>query len=407
MIVPAHTTPPARSRQGESGRRRRLSVLGATGSIGRSTLDVIASLGGRERFEIAALTAHSSVDALAQAAIACGAERAVIADETCYASLKSALSGSGVEAACGADAAAEAAGDADWVMAAVVGAAGLPGAIAAARSGADLALANKEALVCAGELMLEAVARGGGALLPVDSEHNALFQCLEKDQSAAVERLILTASGGPFRGWSRERMAAATPEQALNHPNWSMGAKISVDSATMANKGLEIIEAARLFSFPGERIDVVVHPQSVVHSLVAYSDGSVLAQLGAPDMRTPIAYALGWPERVPAPVERLDLTKLARLDFEAPDEQRFPALRLARQALAAGGAAPIVYNAANEVAVAAFLRKRIGFLAIAETIERCLATSDLSPPADLEGVFAADAEARSLAERLTPMGPEN
>ena len=361
---------------------------------------MIQSLGGAERFEIAALTARSSADLLAEQAIALGAERAVVADEAAYGALKAALAGSGVEAAAGEAAAAEAAADSDWVMAAVVGAAGLPSVLTAARSGADLALANKEALVCAGDLMLEAMAEGGGALLPVDSEHNAIFQCLERHQSHAVERLILTASGGPFREWSLERMAAATPRQALKHPNWSMGAKISIDSATMANKGLEVIEAARLFEMTGDRIEVVVHPQSIVHSLVGYADGSVLAQLGSPDMRTPIAYALGWPDRVPAPVERLDLPALSRLDFSAPDETRFPALRLAREALAEGGAAPLVFNAANEVAVAAYLAERIGFLEIAGTVERCLSASKIAPPRDLDAVFAADREARALAEGL-------
>lgn len=400
----ATSTPPQRAAPASAPRRRRLTVLGATGSVGRNTLDVIRSLGGRERYQINALTAHSNARALAEAAIEFGAERAVVADPEAFGALKEALAGSGVEAAAGEAAAAEAAGDADWVMAAVVGAAGLAGALTAARSGADLALANKEALVCAGDLLLEAMADGGGVLLPVDSEHNALFQCLEKDQAAAVERLVLTASGGPFLDWSLERMAGATPEQAVNHPNWSMGAKISVDSATMANKGLEVIEAARLFSMPEDRIEVVVHPQSVVHSMVAYTDGSVLAQLGAPDMRTPIAYALGYPDRVPAPVERLDLTEWARLDFMAPDAARFPALRLAREALAAGGAAPLVFNAANEVAVDAFLHGRIRFLQIAECVEKCLEAARIAPPVDLEAVFEADRSARALADRVLAAG---
>ncbi|MEL6977289.1 MAG: 1-deoxy-D-xylulose-5-phosphate reductoisomerase [Pseudomonadota bacterium] len=375
-------------------------MLGATGSIGRSTIDVVRSHGGAERYEVTALTAHSNAEALAEAARTLRAARAVVADEAAYPALKAALAGSGVEAAAGAAAAAEAAVGAEWVMAAVVGAAGLPSVLAAARSGADLALANKEALVCAGDLMLEAMAEGGGALLPVDSEHNAIFQCLEQDQTQAVERLILTASGGPFRDWPLERMAAARPEEALRHPNWSMGAKISIDSATMANKGLELIEAARLFRMGPERLEVVVHPQSVVHSLVGYADGSVLAQLGAPDMRTPIAYALGWPRRVASPAPRLDLAAIGRLDFEAPDERRFPALRLAREALSAGGAAPLVFNAANEVAVAAFLAGAVSFLQIAEIIERSLEASDLTAPSDLAAVFSADEAARAAAKGL-------
>ncbi|MEM9726013.1 MAG: 1-deoxy-D-xylulose-5-phosphate reductoisomerase [Pseudomonadota bacterium] len=372
-------------------------MLGATGSIGVNTVDVITALGGQERFVIAGLTAQRNAARLAAQAIALGAERAVVADEAAYPELKAALAGSGVEAAAGEAAAAEVAGDAQWVMAAVVGAAGLPSVLRAAESGADLALANKEALVCAGDLLLDAMAAGGGSLLPVDSEHNAIFQCLERDQSHAVERLILTASGGPFREWSLERMRAATPDQALKHPNWSMGAKISIDSASMANKGLEVIEAARLFGMSGEAIEVVVHPQSVVHSAVGYADGSVLAQLGAPDMRTPIAYALGWPERVPAPVERLDLPTLARLDFHAPDLERFPALRLAKEALAAGGAAPLIFNAANEVAVEAYLARKIGFLDIAATIEAALEAAEIPPPAALSDVFIADQAARRVA----------
>lgn len=388
-----------RSEPRPAGARRRLAILGATGSIGRSTVDVIAAQGGAERFEITALTAQSNAALLAEQAIALKARLAVVADERAYPALKQALGGTGVAAAAGAKAAEEAAAEgADWVMAAVAGAAGLPSVLAAARSGADLALANKEALVCAGSLLLEALEDAGGALLPVDSEHNAIFQCLDRAQAHAVERLILTASGGPFRDWPRARMAAVRPEQALRHPNWSMGPKITIDSATMANKGLEVIEAARLFQTPSSRIEVLIHPQSVVHSLVGYADGSVLAQLGQPDMRTPIAYALGWPRRIAAPVAPLDLAAIARLDFEAPDETRFPMLRLAREALETGGSAPALFNAANEVAVAAFLAGGIGFLDIAETVERAMAAATVEPLRDLEAVFAADRLGRVRAE---------
>lgn len=381
------------------GARRRLSILGSTGSVGRSTVDVIESLGGAETFDVEALVAGRNVELLAEQARRLRARVAVVADPQGYAPLQQALAGAGVEAAAGAAAATEAAGLAvDWVMAAIVGAAGIAPTLAAARSGATIALANKETLVSAAEPFLAAMAEGGGALLPVDSEHSAIFQVLDQRAPEAVERIILTASGGPFREWSAERIAAARPEDALRHPNWSMGAKISVDSATMMNKGLEVIEAARLFPVAAERIEVLVHPQSVIHSMVAYVDGSVLAQLGAPDMRTPIAYALGWPARVPAPVERLDLARLGRLDFEPPDPERFPALRLAREALEAGGAAPAVLNAANEAAVSAFLGRRIGFSDIVRLVERVLARATPETAADLESVLAADAAARRLAE---------
>ena len=378
--------------------RRRISILGATGSIGRSTLDVLAASGGRERFDVAALTAHSNAEALAAAAKKCGAQLAAVSDPAAYPALKAALAGSGVEAAAGPEAVRAAAEiEADWVMSAIVGAAGLEPSLAAARSGATVALANKETLVCAGELFLAEMARGGGTLLPVDSEHNAIFQVFETERAAAVEKLIVTASGGPFREWSRERMAAATREQALAHPNWSMGVKISIDSATMFNKALEVIEAAQLFPVTPDQIEVLVHPQSIVHSMVAYVDGSVLAQLGAPDMRTPIAYALGWPDRIPSPSPRLDLAAIGRLEFEAPDLDRFPALRLAREALAAGGAAPTVLNAANEVAVAAFLEGRLGFLQIAAVVEAAMAKVAAPSPASLSDVWAVDAAARGAA----------
>jgi 1-deoxy-D-xylulose-5-phosphate reductoisomerase len=325
----------------------------------------------------------------------------VIGDEARFGALKEALAGSGIELAAGPAALVEAAQrPAEWLMAAIVGAAGLEPTLAALRRGAIVALANKECLVCAGELMMEEVNRNGATLLPVDSEHNAIFQVFDFARRDAVERIILTASGGPFRTLDRAVMAHVTPAQAVAHPNWNMGAKISVDSATMMNKGLELIEAHHLFDLPAENIEVLIHPQSVVHSLVAYVDGSVLAQLGTPDMRTPIAYTLGWPERMPAPAERLDLAALGQLSFEPPDLERFPALRLARQALQSGGTAPTILNAANEVAVAGFLGGEVGFLEIAGIVEETLATMPLDKPASLDAVFAVDSEARRVAEEL-------
>jgi 1-deoxy-D-xylulose-5-phosphate reductoisomerase len=381
----------------------RVSVLGATGSVGDSTLDVIQTRApGAPEFEVVALTANTNVEALARAAIDARAELAVIANETLYRELKSMLAGSGVEAAAGSEALVEAASrPADRVVAAIVGIAGLPSTLAAVRQGTTVALANKESLVCAGLLLREEARRSGARLLPIDSEHNAIFQVLDRPQR--VEKLILTASGGPFRSSSMSEMAAVTPEQACAHPNWSMGAKISVDSATMMNKGLELIEAAYLFEIPEPRIEVVIHPQSIVHSLVAYDDGSVLAQLGLPDMRTPISYALAWPDRMPLPgVERLDLAKIGRLDFLPPDPQRFPALKAARAAVSAGGGAPIVLNGANEVAVAAFLQRRIGFLTIAQVAGEVLddflknRTAAIAPES-FDAVFEIDRLSRELA----------
>ena len=351
-----------------------------------------------DAFQVEALTAHSRVAALVEQACRLRPRLAVIADPIHYRALKDALAGTGVEAAAGPAAVVEAASrPADRVMAAIVGAAGLEPTLAAVRRGAIVALANKECLVCAGALMMAEVERGGATLLPVDSEHSAIFQVFESRQRAAVDRIILTASGGPFRSASRETMAAATPAQAVAHPNWDMGAKISVDSATMMNKGLELIEAHHLFAMPEARIDILVHPQSVVHSLVAYVDGSVLAQLGSPDMRTPIAYALAWPHRMPAPAPRLELAQIASLTFELPDIEKFPALGLARRALQIGGAAPTILNAANEVAVPAFLAGGLGFLDIVPVVEATL--GKLSPPAPtgIDDVRAIDAEARRLA----------
>ncbi len=350
---------------------RSITILGSTGSVGQSTADLIDH--DPDSYRVEALVAGNSVEALADQARRLRTRLAVVANPQRYRALKDALSGTAIEVAAGSEAVVDAASrPADWVMAAVVGFAGLESTLVAARRGAMVALANKEALVCAGRLLMDAIEQSGGVLLPVDSEHNAIFQVFEPGQRHAVDRLVLTASGGPFRDWSLAEMAAATPEQALAHPNWDMGAKISIDSATMMNKGLEFIEANLLFGLPPEQIEIVVHRQSVIHSMVAYRDGSVLAQLGTPDMRVPISHTLGWPARIDGPAARLDFTSLAPLTFERPDSSRFPSLRLAREALSLGGFAPIVLNAANEVAVAAFLARRIGFLDIARIVEDVL-----------------------------------
>jgi len=378
---------------------RTVTIFGATGSVGRSTLDLI----GRDpnAYEVLALTACRDVDGLAAAAIAHRARRAVIADESRYNALKQALSGHAIEVAAGPDALVDAAEmGADWTMAAIVGGAGLASTLAAVRKGRTVALANKEALVSAGELMMAAVAESGATLLPVDSEHNAVFQCLASGDLDSVVKITLTASGGPFRTFTREAMRAVTPAQALKHPNWSMGRKISIDSATMMNKGLELIEAWHLFPVGLERLAILVHPQSVVHSMVEYRDRSTIAQLGCPDMRVPIANALAWPARMETPCQSLDLATVGRLDFEAPDEQRFPVLRLAREAIVEGGSAPAVLNAANEVAVAAFLDERIGFLDIGRIVEDVLARSNLAPATSMADIDVIDQSARRLAERL-------
>ncbi|MDP6066996.1 MAG: 1-deoxy-D-xylulose-5-phosphate reductoisomerase [Alphaproteobacteria bacterium] len=396
MILPQEKT---HERSAALPAPRRISILGSTGSVGCNTIDLIERQ--PERYKIEALTANRNVALLAEQARRLRPRLAVIGDEARFGALKEALAGSGIELAAGPAALVEAAQrPAEWLMAAIVGAAGLEPTLAALRRGAIVALANKECLVCAGELMMEEVNRNGATLLPVDSEHNAIFQVFDFARRDAVERIILTASGGPFRTLDRAVMAHVTPAQAVAHPNWNMGAKISVDSATMMNKGLELIEAHHLFDLPAENIEVLIHPQSVVHSLVAYVDGSVLAQLGTPDMRTPIAYTLGWPERMPAPAERLDLAALGQLSFEPPDLERFPALRLARLALQSGGAAPTILNAANEVAVAGFLGGEVGFLEIAGIVEETLATMPLDKPASLDAVFAVDSEARRVAEEL-------
>ncbi|ASY58350.1 MULTISPECIES: 1-deoxy-D-xylulose-5-phosphate reductoisomerase [Sinorhizobium] len=386
---------------GEEGKRR-LTVLGSTGSIGTNTLDVVERLGGRDRFEIAALTGNGNIPLLAEQARRMGAELAVTADEHRYNELKDALAGSGIEVAAGRSGLVEAAErDSGWLMAAIVGNAGLAPTLAAARRGADIALANKECLVSAGSLFIEAVSKGGGRLLPVDSEHNAIFQVLENDQRHAVERVVLTASGGPFRTKTLEEMRHVTADIARAHPNWSMGLKISIDSASMFNKALEMIEARHLFRLRPDQIEVIVHPQSIVHSMVGYSDGSVLAQLGCPDMRTAIGYALSYPKRCDLPIERLDFAKLARLDFEAPDEARFPALRLARRAMEAGGIQGAVLNGAKETALEAFIKGRIGFLAMAEIVEKVMdRLSDLPAAMTMDDVFAADEKARHAAAGL-------
>jgi 1-deoxy-D-xylulose-5-phosphate reductoisomerase len=376
---------------------KRMSILGATGSVGRNTVDLIGRVPGD--YAVEALTANRDAARLAEQAKTLGANFAAVADPAAYADLKAALAGTGIEAAAGPGAVVEAAQrPAEWVMAAIVGAAGLAPTLAAIRRGAVIGLANKETLVCAGALVTAEAAKSKATLIPVDSEHSAIFQVFEPARIERVARIVLTASGGPFRTWPLAKMRAATPAQAVAHPNWSMGTKISVDSATMMNKGLETIEAFHLFPVGADRIDVIVHPQSVVHSMVEYVDGSVLAQLGTPDMRTPIAVALAWPDRMAAPVPRLDLTKNASLTFEAPDFERFPALRLAREALQDGGAAPTLLNAANEVAVAAFLAGRIGFLDIVRCVEAVLAQGRTAPPADLDAVGELDAAGRRAAE---------
>ncbi len=379
---------------------RTITLLGATGSIGASTLDLVRR--DPSAWDVVALTANCQAAELAKLAREFGAKLAVVADETCLADLRAALAGSGIEAAAGAQALVEAASrPADIVVAAIVGCAGLAPTMAAIEQGRVVALANKEALVSAGGVMTAAVRRCGTVLLPVDSEHNAIFQCLAGNDLADVRSITLTASGGPFRDWSADRLAAATPAEAVKHPNWSMGAKISVDSATMFNKGLELIEAYHLFPVGLNKLRIIVHPQSVVHSMVEYRDGSTLAQLGPSDMRVPIASALAWPRRMDTPMPPLDLAAIGELTFRAPDEQRFPATRLAREAAEAGGAAPAVLNAANEVAVAAFLAGQIGFTRIAAEVANVLDTYAAPAPASLSDVLAIDTEARLRARELT------
>ncbi|MGJ3258780.1 MAG: 1-deoxy-D-xylulose-5-phosphate reductoisomerase [Rhodospirillales bacterium] len=375
---------------------RTVTVLGSTGSVGCNTIDLIRR--SPDRFQVDTLSGHSNVTLLAQQAIEVGASMAVVADESLYNDLKSALSGSGIEAAAGRNALIEAAmRPTDWVMAAIVGAAGLAPTLEAVRRGAIVGLANKECLVSAGEFFCREVAGANARLIPVDSEHSAIYQVFDFERPERVEKIVLTASGGPFRERALDSLTEVTPAEAVAHPNWSMGAKISVDSATMMNKGLELIEAYHLFPVSGDQIDILVHPQSVIHSMVEYVDASVLAQLGTPDMRTPIAFALAWPDRMDAPSPRLRLEDIQTLTFEAPDPKRFPALRLAREALNIGGSAPTVLNAANEVAVNAFLQGKLGFLEIAQVVERTMDRMPRQHLTSLDDVIAIDEEARHLA----------
>lgn len=389
-----------------SGNRRRITVLGSTGSVGVNTLDLVDFARKRGEAEVAveALTANSNVALLAEQARKFRPRFVAIGDASKGQELKSALSGEGIEIGAGPEAIEDAgARDADWVMAAIVGAAGLKPTLNAAKRGAAIALANKECLVCAGDVVMDAIRKSGGVLLPVDSEHNAIFQVFDFERPQRVSRLILTASGGPFRTWSKAEMAAATPQQAVAHPNWSMGAKISVDSATMMNKGLELIEASHIFPVPHEKIEILVHPQSVIHSMVEYVDGSVLAQLGTPDMRIPIASTFAWPDRTPTPSARLDFAAVRQLTFEAPDLARFPSLRLAREAVLRGGVYPAALNAANEAAVAAFLAGGLKFLDIAGVTDQVLnefgRRNGPAKLSSLEEAVAADEEARRMAER--------
>lgn len=376
--------------------KKRVAILGSTGSVGTQTIDLIQR--SPERYEVVALTANRNVALLVEQARALRPEIVVIADESQYQALKSALADTNIAVAAGAKAVEEAAaGDSDWVMSAIVGSAGLPATLAAARRGATIAFANKETLVCAGPLMMKLVEDAGARLLPVDSEHNAIFQVFDFDHPEAITKLILTASGGPFRTTTREAMAKMTAAEAIKHPVWSMGAKISIDSATLMNKALEVIEAHFLFHMPPEKIDVIVHPQSVIHSMVEYADGSVLAQMGSPDMRTPIGYCLAWPERMETPSPKLDLAKIAQLTFEAPDEVRFPALRFAKEAMKKGGTAPAALSAANEVAVQAFLDGRIGFLDIERINEYVLTKLPVANLTDLHILAEADQTARRMA----------
>ena len=398
MAMSAGAASPKASDGGSTGRRT-VSVLGSTGSVGRSTVHLLAA--NPDRFQVRALVGGRNAALLAEQAKLLGAGLAVIAEPAGHAALDAALAGTGIQTASGEAAVLQAASlPADWTMAAITGAAGLPSTLAAIKRGGAVALANKEALVCAGEVMLRAVRDAGATLLPVDSEHNAIFQAMAEGNRDSVERIVLTASGGPFRLSSAEEMARATPEAALRHPVWSMGAKISIDSATMMNKGLELIEAARLFAMEEGDIGVLVHPQSVIHGLVHFRDGSVLAQMGAPDMRVPIAHTLAWPARLPTESPRLDLAALGTLEFHAPDPVRFPALRLARDALRAGGGAPTILSAANEVAVEAFLGRRLGFTAIAALVEAVLERLGPQAADSLDAVLDLDASARRAAHQI-------
>jgi len=381
------------------GEGKTLTLLGATGTIGQNTLKIVAA--HPERFHIIALTGANNVATLAEQAKQFKPKRAVIANKDLYNELKAALAGTGVEAAAGEQAVLDAARmKSDVVVSAIVGAAGLRPTLAAIETGATIALANKESLVSAGAVVKKEVAKHGATLIPIDSEHNAIFQLFDFEHPEWVENVTITASGGPFRNLTREQMKNVTPEQAVKHPNWNMGAKISVDSATLMNKGLELIEAFYLFPLKAEQLRVLIHPQSIVHALIAMVDGSVLAQMSHPDMCTPIACALAWPERIAAPVKKLDFAEIGSLTFEAPDIEQFPALGLAQQTLEAGGNAPTVLNAANEIAVQRFLKNKIGFLDIAAIVEKTLEATANSALNSIEDVFACDQKARAFAERL-------
>jgi len=382
---------------------RRLTILGATGSVGCSTLEVV--LHNRERFEVVALVGNTNISLLAEQAVACNAQLAVTADETRLGELKNLLAGTGIEVAAGDAAVIDAAQrPADMVVAAIVGAAGLKPTLAAAAQGTTIALANKECLVCAGDVFLRALQASGAKLLPVDSEHSAVYQVLDQNQPDQIDKIILTASGGPFRSYEHAQLASITPDQALKHPNWSMGPKITVDSSTLMNKGLELIEAFYLFPVSANQLDAVIHPQSIVHSMVAYKDGSVLAQMGEPDMKTPIAYALGWPNRIPAPVKRLDLAALGQLTFEAIDRTKFPAVALCLGCLERGGSATTVMNAANEVAVAEFLSNNVAYLGITQLVDATLNAAEkdgmIAELRSLDDVSHADLYGREKATEL-------
>ncbi|WP_321340228.1 1-deoxy-D-xylulose-5-phosphate reductoisomerase [uncultured Cohaesibacter sp.] len=391
------------SAQGHEGAPKTISVLGASGSVGDSALDIIA--GSPDRYRVNALTANRNVDKLACAAIKAGARFAVVADEGFYADLKDALSGHDIEVGAGQSAVEEAAGrPADIVIGAIVGAAGICPTMAALQAGNQVALANKEALVCAGDLVMAQAERLGKPILPVDSEHSAVFQVYERANREEIAKIVLTASGGPFRTWDKDAIANASIEQALAHPNFSMGNKITIDSASMMNKGLELIEAHHLYGVSADKLKVVVHPQQIIHGMVAYSDGSLLAQLGAPDMRIPVAHCLAWPERAPAKTDRISLVEIGQFTFEAPDYERFPCLRLAKEALERGDSLPNILNAANEIAVAAFLAGDIAFGGIAELVEKVMADfvrrGEVGAARDVNDVLALDHAARGVARQM-------
>ncbi|WP_319499248.1 1-deoxy-D-xylulose-5-phosphate reductoisomerase [uncultured Cohaesibacter sp.] len=386
-----------------SGAQKSISVLGASGSVGDSALDIIN--GSPERYRVDALTANRNVHKLAKAAIASRARLAVVADESCYGALKEALSGHDIEVGAGQGAVEEAASrPADIVIGAIVGAAGICPTLAALKAGNQVALANKEALVCAGDLVMAEAKRLGKPILPVDSEHSAVFQVYERDNASEILEVVLTASGGPFRTWDKEAIANASIDEALNHPNFSMGSKITIDSASMMNKGLELIEAHHLYGLPSERLSVVVHPQQIIHGMVAYSDGSLLAQLGAPDMRIPVAHCLAWPHRTPADTDRISLVDIGKFTFEAPDYERFPCMQLARNSLEMGGSLPNILNAANEIAVAAFLAGGMSFGGIAVLVEKVMAEflrrGEVDAANDVADVLALDKAARNVASQL-------